>query len=136
MPAAGLRRGLPADHIIAITDALQGAGLAEGHFLDCGKPYTIREGELARRDEDHAIIGSSLTMNRAFFNMVEKFGFSPEEAVLTLSVNPSKQLKTDHWTGSLQKGKNADIVVIAPDCLTVRETWISGRKVFQEEGQS
>ena len=130
------RRAAGADHIIAITDALQGAGLAEGHFLDCGKPYTIREGELARRDEDHAIIGSSLTMNRAFFNMVEKFGFSPEEAVLTLSVNPSKQLKTDHWTGSLQKGKNADIVVIAPDCLTVRETWISGRKVFQEEGQS
>ena len=74
------RRAAGASHIIAITDALQGAGLPEGHFLDCGKPYTIREGELARRDEDQIIIGSSLTMNRAFFNMVVKFGFTPEEA--------------------------------------------------------
>ena len=37
-----------------------------------------------------------------------------------LSVNPSKQLKIDQWTGFLQKGKNADIVLIAPDHLTVQ----------------
>ena len=130
------RRAAGANHIIAITDALQGAGLPEGHFLDCGKPYTIREGEFARRDDDHIIVGSSLTMNRAFFNMVTKFGFTPEEAVLALSVNPSKQLKIDQWIGSLQKGKNADVVVIAPDCLTVQKTCINGRIVFQEKGQS
>ena len=75
-------------------------------------------------------------MNRAFFNMVTKFGFTPEEAVLALSVNPSKQLKIDQWTGSLQKGKNADVVVIAPDCLTVQKTCINGRIVFQEKDQS
>ena len=126
------RRAAGASHIIAITDALQGAGLPEGHFLDCGKPYTIREGELARRDEDQIIIGSSLTMNRAFFNMVVKFGFTPEEAALTLSVNPSKQLKIDHWTGSLQKGKKADIVVIAPDYLSVQETYIGGKLIYSD----
>lgn len=124
------RRAAGASHIIAITDALQGAGLPEGHFLDCGKPYTIRDGEFARRDEDHVIVGSSLTMNRAFFNMMTKFGFTPEEAVLSLSANPAKQLKIDHSTGSLQKGKDADIVVVAPDCLTVQATYIQGRKVF------
>lgn len=124
------RRAAGAGHIITITDSLQGAGLPEGHFLDCGRPYTIREGEFARRDDDRIIVGSSLTMNRAFFNLVTKFGFTPEEAVLTLSVNPSKQLKIDQWTGSLHKGKNADIIVIAPDRLTVRETYINGRKVF------
>lgn len=124
------RRAAGASHIIAITDALQGAGLPEGHFLDCGKPYTIRDGEFARRDEDHVIVGSSLTMNRAFFNMITKFGFTLEEASLTLSFNPAKQLKIDHLTGSLQKGKDADIVVIAPDYLTVQATYIQGRKVF------
>ena len=124
------RRAAGAGHIIAITDSLQGAGLPEGHFLDCGSPYTIREGEFARRDDDQIIVGSSLTMNRAFFNLVTKFGFTPEEAVLTLSVNPSKQLKINQWTGSLQKGKNADIVVIAPDYLTVQETYVRGKKLF------
>ncbi|MCQ2380511.1 MAG: amidohydrolase family protein, partial [Victivallaceae bacterium] len=53
------RRAAGADHIIGITDSLQGAGLKEGRFLDCGKPYVIREGELARRIEDNQIIGSS-----------------------------------------------------------------------------
>ena len=124
------RRAAGAHHIIAITDALQGAGLPEGHFLDCGKPYTIRDGDFARRDDDHVIVGSSLTMNRAFHNMTTRFGFSPLEAVMAASGNPAKQLGIDHFTGSLQKGMNADIVVIAPDCLTVQATYIQGRKVF------
>ena len=49
---------------------------------------------------------------------------------MAASGNPAKQLGIDHFTGSLQKGKNADIAVIAPDCLTVQATYIQGRKVF------
>ncbi|MCQ2353030.1 MAG: N-acetylglucosamine-6-phosphate deacetylase [Victivallaceae bacterium] len=124
------RRAAGADHIIAITDALQGAGLKEGHFLDCGKPYHIKEGDFARRDEDNTIIGSSLSMNRAFFNMTTRFGFTPAEAALSLSANPAKQLKIDAETGSLQVGKLADIAVLAPDRLTVKATYLAGKKIF------
>ncbi len=124
------RRAAGAGHIIAITDALQGAGLPEGHFLDCGKPYHIKEGEFARRDEDNAIIGSSLSMNRAFFNMTTRFGFSVEEAALASSGNQAKQLNIDAFTGSLQVGKQADVAILAPDKLTVKATILGGKRIF------
>lgn len=124
------RRAAGADHIIAITDAMQGAGLEEGHFSDCGEPYTIRAGDVARRDRDNAIVGSSLTMERAFYNMTVEFGFTEKEAMLALSANPAKQLKISHMTGTLETGKNADITVIAPDRLTVEATFINGEKVY------
>ncbi len=124
------RRAAGADHIIAITDAMQGAGMPEGRFLDCGKPYIIREGELARRVEDNVIVGSSLSMNRAYFNMVTRFGFSPAEAAKAASGNPAKQLGLSGVTGALCPGMDADIAVLEPDRLTVRETYLQGKKIF------
>lgn len=124
------RRAAGAHHIIAITDALQGAGLPEGHFLDCGKPYTIRDGEFARRDDDHVIVGSSLTMNRAFYNMTTRFGFSPLEAVMTASGNPAKQLGISGFTGSLAVGMDADIAVLRSDRLSVQASYLQGKKIY------
>ena len=124
------RRAAGADHIIAITDSLQGAGLPEGRFLDAGRPYIIREGELARLESDGQIVGSSLTMNRAFFNMTTRFGFTPAEAVKCLAANPAKQLGLADRTGELREGFAADIAVLAPDRLTVLNTYLEGRRIF------
>lgn len=124
------RRAAGADHIIAITDSLQGAGLPYGRFLDAGRPYVVREGELARLEEDGSIIGSSLTMNRAFFNMTARFGFTPVEAVRCLSANPAKQLGLAGVTGELREGLAADVAVLEPDRLTVRNTYLEGRQIF------
>ena len=124
------RRAAGADHIIAITDSLQGAGLPVGRFFDAGRPYIIREGELARLESNGQIVGSSLTMNRAFFNMTSKFGFTPAEAVKCLSTNPAKQLGLADRTGELREGLSADIAVLAPDRLTVLKTYLEGRQIF------
>ncbi|MCQ2380385.1 MAG: amidohydrolase family protein, partial [Victivallaceae bacterium] len=69
--------------------------------------------------------------NRAFFNMVTKFGFTPSEASRSLSLNPAKQLGLAKVTGSLEPGLAADMAVLAPDRLSVIGTFIGGRKVFQ-----
>ena len=124
------RRAAGADHIIAITDSLQGAGLPQGRFFDAGRPYIVREGELARLEEDGTIVGSSLTMNRAFFNMTMRFGFTPCEAVRCLSANPAKQRGIADVTGALREGISADVVVLEPDRLTVRNTYLEGRQIF------
>ena len=124
------RRAAGADHIIAITDSLQGAGLPEGRFLDCGRPYRIREGEVAKLEADGSIVGSSLTMNRAFFNMTTRFGFTPVEAAKCLSANPAGQIGLADVTGKLQPGLAADIVVLAPDRISVLNTYLNGRRIF------
>lgn len=124
------RRAAGAEHIIAITDAMQGAGLKYGRFCDGNEWYIIREGELARRESDNAIVGSSLSMNLAFFNMTERFGFSPSEATLSLSANPAKALHLDDRTGRLQTGLAADITVLDQDRKTVKATFVNGNCVF------
>ena len=125
------RRSAGADKIIAITDALQGAGLKEGRFYECGKAYIIKEGQLAYREEDGAIIGSSLSMNRAFYNMVKRFDFSPIEAAKASSSNQAKQLGIYNFTGSLEVGKVADITILEPDSLTVHATYLEGKSIFE-----
>ena len=122
------RRAAGADHIIAITDALQGAGLPYGRFLDVGNWYVVRDGELGRRESDGAIVGSSLTQNRAFFNMTTRFGFTPAEASLALSANPARSLQIGHLTGRLVPGLAADIAVLAPDRLTVHACYVEGER--------
>ncbi len=114
------RRAAGAENIIAITDSLQGAGLEYGRFYDPSGWYIIKAGDVARREADNVIVGSSLTMNRAFYNMVSRFGFTPQEASLAASANPAAALGLSGITGSLQTGLLADITVLAPNMLTVK----------------
>lgn len=119
------------DSLIGITDAMQGAGLEEGHFEDMGLKYVIKSGDLARRESDGQIVGSALTMNRAFFNLLNKFGFSPVEAVKLLATNPARVLGIDKITGSIQIGLQGDIAVLAQDSLTVVACYLNGELVYK-----
>ena len=121
-----VRRASGAEHIIGITDAMQGAGMKIGHFTDLGVPYTVREGDFARRDVDGAILGSSLSMNQAFHNMTTRFGFSPSEASRCLSANPAATIRMGRVTGRLAPGLCADITVLASDGKTVNECYVCG----------
>ena len=125
-----VRRAAGAEHIIGITDAMQGAGMKEGHFTDLGVAYTVREGDFARADATGNILGSSLSMNLAFHNMTTRFGFSLSEASMCLSANPAKTLKMDKKTGRLAGGLYADITVLEPDRKTVRACYVRGERKF------
>ena len=124
------RRAAGAGKIIAITDAMQGAGMKLGHFTDMGVPYTIREGDFARADATGNILGSSLSMNQAFHNMTTRFGFSLSEASQCLSANPARTLKMGQQTGRLTPGLFADLVVLAPDRKTVLRCFVRGVKAY------
>ena len=119
------RRAAGASHIVAITDAMQGAGLEYGRFQDVGEWYVVRAGEMARRERDNAIIGSSLTMNRAFHNMVTRFGFTPVEASRAASANPAAVAGLSGRTGMLKPGLLADITVLAPDLISVKDCMVA-----------
>ncbi len=125
-----VRRASGADHIIGITDAMQGAGMKEGHFTDLGVAYTVREGDFARSDDTGEILGSSLSMNQAFHNMTTRFGFSPSEASMCLSANPARTIKMDRQTGRLEPGLFADITVLEADRKTVKACFVRGEQMF------
>lgn len=62
-------------------------------------------------------------------------GFSEEQALATLTINPAKQLGIDHRAGSLEVGKDGDIVIWDGHPLSVyskcRMTFIEGEIYFE-----
>lgn len=61
-------------------------------------------------------------------------GVSPETALSFVTIGPAKQLGIDRWTGSLEAGKDADLVVWSAPPTSVfaicRETYVDGVKLF------
>ncbi len=64
-------------------------------------------------------------------------GMSPEEAIKLITINPARQLQVEKYVGSLEEGKDADIVIWNGSPLSgyshVLQTWIEGRKYFDRE---
>jgi imidazolonepropionase-like amidohydrolase len=65
-------------------------------------------------------------------------GGMPElDALKALTINPAKMLHLDNRLGSLEKGKDADFVILSGSPFSVYtqvlETWIDGKPEFQRE---
>ncbi len=121
-------RVLKPDRFIAISDSLCGAGLESGRFSFAdGSRYHLVDG-VARLVEDNRLAGSTLTMNKAFINLLS-CGISPDLAGRFTSLNAAKALHLNDDLGSLEAGKYADIAVLDQkgNCLA---TFIDGSLVF------
>jgi imidazolonepropionase-like amidohydrolase len=66
-------------------------------------------------------------------------GMSPEAALRALTINGAQMLHLDDRLGSLEKGKDADFVVLSGDPFSVYtqvlETYIDGERVFERGKQ-
>tara|TARA_S200000501_G_scaffold54907_1_gene44944 strand:- start:1396 stop:4347 length:2952 start_codon:yes stop_codon:yes gene_type:complete len=84
--------------------------------------FNSDDSELARR------------LNTEALKAIKYGNLSKEEALKLITINPAKQLKIDKWVGSLEEGKDADIVVWDAPPLSiyshVEETWIDGIKYW------
>lgn len=97
-------------NIMAITDATAGAGLPVGAQARLGgRPIHVRDD--AAFLDDGTLAGSTLTMDRAFRNIVERFGRSVVDAAHMCSTVPARQLGLAE-AGRLVEGAFADIVVL------------------------
>jgi N-acetylglucosamine-6-phosphate deacetylase len=96
--------------IMAITDGTAGAGLRVGSTTRLGG-RTIHVGEHAATLADGTLAGSTLTMDRAFRNLVTDFHCSIVAAAAMCSTTPANALGlTD--VGTIATGRAADLVVI------------------------
>jgi len=64
-------------------------------------------------------------------------GLSREQALALVTINPAKQLGVDNRVGSIEVGKDADIVIYDKDPLSnyskVQKVWIDGNKYFDRD---
>ena len=113
--------------VMAITDGTAGAGLRSGTLTRLGG-RTIRVSDQAALLEDGTLAGSTLTMDRAFRNIVTMFGMSIPEAATMCSTTPARALGLTRF-GVVAEGNIADLVVLDRAFRVVR-TFIAGEQVY------
>ncbi len=116
------------ERIILISDAIRGAGIAEGEYQIDERTVVIRDG--AVRLPDGTLAGSTLTMERALANFMAATGFPVEAAWQASSLNAARALHVDDQRGSIALGKRADVVLV-DSSLNVALTVAEGRVVFR-----
>jgi N-acetylglucosamine-6-phosphate deacetylase len=113
--------------VMAITDATAGAGLKQGSRAHLGGRQ-IEAGAQAAFLDDGTLAGSTLTMNRAFRNIVTSFGGSLVDAALLCSTTPARTLGLSGF-GVLAEGSAADVVILDRAFQVVR-TFVGGQLVW------
>ena len=94
-----------------------------------------RKGVLVSLNSDDAG-GAELMrrLNTEAGKMVKYGGLSEDEALAMITINPAKQLKIDQWVGSIEIGKQADLVIYDKDPLSmyskVEKVFIDGTQYF------
>ncbi|MGW3097162.1 N-acetylglucosamine-6-phosphate deacetylase [Streptomyces sp. NPDC001102] len=100
-----------AGRVTFITDAMDAAGFGDGRYMLGPLEVEVREG-VARLVEGGSIAGSTLTLDRAFKRAVTVDRLSVEDVVAAISANPARLLGMDDRIGSLEPGKDADLVLL------------------------
>lgn len=116
--------------IVLITDAMRAASKPEGTYNLGGQEVTVVRGQA--RLKDGTLAGSVLTMDKAVCNMVDKVGVSLTEAIQMATASPARCLGVESKKGSLEPGKDADIVILNKK-LKVELTMVKGKIVYKRE---
>ncbi|QKV94311.1 N-acetylglucosamine-6-phosphate deacetylase [Streptomyces sp. NA02950] len=119
-----------ADRVAFITDAMGAAGMSDGRYPLGPMEVEVKNGvaRISTGPTAGSIAGSTLTLDRAFRRAVTVDGLTVDEAVRALSGTPAKVLGIDGRVGSLEPGKDADLVVLGADFrlrgVMRRGTWV------------
>ena len=111
-----------------ITDCLPAGGLPEGEYT-LGGQKIIYKGIVCRL-EDGTVAGSVLHLNRGVWNVYTNSDIPLYECVNCASLNPAAVIGMDKTKGSLETGKDADIIITDAD-FEVKKTIIAGEIKYE-----
>jgi N-acetylglucosamine-6-phosphate deacetylase len=114
--------------VMAITDGTGGSGLAPGSTARLGG-RSIRVSDQAAVLDDGTLAGSTLTMDRAFRNIVTMFHASIAQAAIMCSTTPARAMGLTGF-GVIAEGHAADIVVL-DRAFRVAKTFIDGEEIYR-----
>lgn len=125
------------DVLVLVSDATAGGGLEDGSLFELGGLSCRVEGKAAwtgaGEGESRKLAGSTAALFDGVRTMVESVGVPLAEALAMASLVPARSLGKDHETGSLNVGKNADLIRFDTD-WNLKGVWIGGRKI-EETGE-
>lgn len=111
-----LAKKLKGDRLFLITDAVTN---------DVSGPYFFSQRDDRFTNDAGTLSGSSLTMQQAVKNCVEKANISLEEAIRMATTYPAQVANLDQDLGSIEVGKRACFIHFSDD-LTIQQVWYDG----------
>ena len=115
------------DRVVLITDSMRAGCMKDGRYDLGGQEVMVKDG--AARLSSGVLAGSVLTLNLAVKNFYEHTKATLSEAIHFASLNPAKSIGVDAYKGSLEVGKDADIIILDKDFICLlgisegREIW-------------
>ncbi len=117
---------LKQNKLCLITDCMRAGGMVDGVYT-LGGQTVIKKGVQCLL-EDGVIAGSVLTLNQAVKNLYDHTSLSLPQAFACASLYPAAAVGEDHRIGSLEIGKQADLLLCGEE-LQVTKTFISGQEI-------
>lgn len=118
-------RCLGPDRLCIISDAISGAGLADGSYYVMGNMrYQVRSG-VGMLLDGSAFAGSTTLLNEMLPILIDSVGIGVAEAVRMASLTPARVIGVEQSKGSITPGKDADIVIF-DDRFQALRTMIHG----------
>lgn len=99
------------DRVIAVTDSIMAAGLPDGKYKLGVNNVIVKDGD-ARLESDDTRAGSTLTTNEALKNLLEFTKRPLEDIIPLLTENPARLINIYDRKGSIENGKDADLVIL------------------------
>lgn len=113
-----------ADKVILVSDAMRATGLEDGVYELGGQKVVVKE--KAARLEDGSLAGSTLNLRNAVYNMVKYLSIPVCEAVRMASLSPAKAIGADMFKGSIEVGKDADMILFDDD-INIKTVILKGK---------
>lgn len=117
------------DKVVAITDSIQAAGLPDGHYKLGVNDVVVVDGD-AKLATSGVRAGSTLSQDTALRNLMAFTGHGAADVLPLLTENPARLIGVYDRKGSIDPGKDADLVVLDSG-WNVRRTLVAGRTVYQ-----
>lgn len=116
------------DKMILITDCTRAGGMPDGEYDLGGQPIFLKGIEC--RLADGTIAGSVLKLNNAVRNVLNHTSLPVYEVFKMASLNPATAIRVADRIGSLEEGKDADIIIVDEN-ISVIKTIKKGRTVYE-----
>ncbi|WP_422122277.1 N-acetylglucosamine-6-phosphate deacetylase [Planococcus sp. X10-3] len=118
------------ERLLLITDSMRAKGLPDGSYTLGDQEVTVSGQQAVLRDG--TLAGSVLKMNEGLRQLKDAADISWADAIALSSANAAKRLGISDRKGSLESGKDADIVLVTED-FSVRHTFCKGRMSFAHD---
>lgn len=124
----------PLETIALCTDSMRAAGMPDGEYIlgskDKGQRVIVEDG-VAKLPDRSAFAGSVATADRLVRTMIEIAEVPLFDAIKMITQNPARILGISKTKGSLETGKDADIIIFDSK-ISVQTTIVKGNIIYTQ----